>query len=429
MPRRPTLSLSTLTALVALWLSTAFNTAFYQKMLLLSGYHGPSAWLFVLASIALLWAYLNLVFQWLTWGRLARPLLALLLLCSALCTYFINTYGVGIDAGQITNMMETDVLEVRDLLSWQMLAYVLVLGIIPTFLLFRVPLKHAAIAHALKSRTLASALSLLVAGGVAAIYMADYASIFREHREVRHREGLLDMLQRAGYAVTWIDNNSGCKGACARVETWPLPEDLKPEFCRDGECLDGILAPSLAHFLAQNPVQDRVVVLHQAGSHGPAYYRRYPDEFKRFTPTCESNALQSCTQEQIINTYDNTIAYTDHVLATLIRQLAQQSNYQAALLYVSDHGESTGEHGLYLHGAPYLLAPDQQTQVPLLTWFGPDWAARPQASCLSRHMQGLSHDHVFHTVLGWLGVQSAVYNPALDWQRPCRASAQDLRAN
>ena len=59
------------------------------------------------------------------------------------------------------------------------------------------------------------------------------------------------------------------------------------------------------------------------------------------------------------NAYDNTIAYTDKVLADLIDLLAMQEGLSTSLIYVSDHGESLGEKGLYLHGAPYFMAPDE----------------------------------------------------------------------
>ena len=132
--------------------------------------------------------------------------------------------------------------------------------------------------------------------------------------------------------------------------------------------------------------------------------------------------MQSCTQQQVINTYDNTIAYTDHIIASAIKTLANDPRYNSALLYVSDHGESTGERGLYLHGAPYLFAPSQQTHVPMLTWVSPDFAASEpaRAACLrKRHADALSHDNVFHSMLGLAGVKTAVLNPALDMSAGC----------
>ncbi len=242
-----------------------------------------------------------------------------------------------------------------------------------------------------------------------------------------HREGLLDIAKRAGYQVTWIDNNSGCKGACARTGSYEIPETLKQQWCKEGECYDDILLSSLSLYLKQleasHNQQNQLIVLHQVGSHGPAYFKRYPDEFKRFNPTCDTNAIQSCSRESLINTYDNTIVYTDHILATLIDQLQQVSNFQSAMWYVSDHGESTGEHGLYLHGAPYIMAPSQQTHVPMLMWFSKAWQTQaPQLlPCLNKQLtKARGQDNLFPSILSLLDIQSKVINPSLDMTRACQ---------
>ncbi|MFW1675896.1 sulfatase-like hydrolase/transferase, partial [Acinetobacter baumannii] len=97
----------------------------------------------------------------------------------------------------------------------------------------------------------------------------------------------------------------------------------------------------------------RLIVLHHVGSHGPAYYKRAPEAYQPFKQTCDTNAIQGCSQTELLNSYDNTIVYTDHVLSKMINSLKEISKYQTGLWYLSDHGESTGEHGLYLHGSPY----------------------------------------------------------------------------
>ena len=171
--------------------------------------------------------------------------------------------------------------------------------------------------------------------------------------------------------------------------------------------------------------QDAVLVMHMLGSHGPDYYLRYPPGFARFTLECQSNTLQSCSQQEIINAYDNTIAYTDHVLADMIEQLQQQKDADVALLYVFDHGESTGESGFYLHGAPILFAPDQQTQVPMLFWASSTFADRQgiDLDCLkARRSQMYSHDNLFHSLLGMLHVESSVKKSELDIFNSCQTS-------
>ena len=93
------------------------------------------------------------------------------------------------------------------------------------------------------------------------------------------------------------------------------------------------------------------------------------------------------------------------------------------MLYVSDHGESLGENGLYLHGIPYALAPREQIHVPMLLWLSEDLRERLRidAACLeARRHDPLSHDNLYHSVLGLSGVRTAVYRPERDLFRRCR---------
>ena len=240
-----------------------------------------------------------------------------------------------------------------------------------------------------------------------------------------HRENALDLLQRAGYKVTWMDNNSGCKGVCERVENYQFSPELKQKWCQDNECYDEILIDGLKDYFTQIPANDttpRVIVLHQMGSHGPAYYKRSTAAYQHFKPFCTTNAIQGCSQQDLLNVYDNSIVYTDHVLAQVIQLLQQQSHYQTAFWYLSDHGESTGEHGLYLHGAPYIFAPSQQTHIPMLMWFSEQWQqAQPQhSSCLSQQQhRKMSQDDLFSTLLSLMDVESQVKHVNLDLLQQC----------
>ena len=234
------------------------------------------------------------------------------------------------------------------------------------------------------------------------------------------RENLLDVLAHAGFRIDWYDNNTGSKGVAARGHEEQLAELQDPRFCTYG-CWDGLLVDRLQRELAATHA-DRVVVLHTKGSHGPAYYRRYPPAFERFTPACRDNELSRCTPEQIRNAYDNSILYTDHVIASTIDAVAADRGVDGAVLYVSDHGESTGEGGLYLHGAPYLIAPDAQTKVPMVLWTSDGFRARRglDAACVDRqrHLPA-SHDNLFDLVLGLLDVRTAAYRARLDPLAPC----------
>jgi len=241
--------------------------------------------------------------------------------------------------------------------------------------------------------------------------------------EADHYTNLLDTLSEAGFDVEWRDNNAGCKGVCARVAYRDFTDRPDPELCRQSFCYDEVMLTDLQERL-RTLQQDTVIVFHQIGSHGPAYAQRYPPLFEKFKPACRSNQLQQCTPQEIRNAYDNTILYTDHVLSKQIELLrAASDRIDGALLYVSDHGESLGEQGIYLHGMPYAFAPRVQKEVPMLLWISPATAhaAALNTDCLrSLVQQPFSHDHLYHTVLGMTQVRNRLYDPALDLTSACR---------
>ncbi len=240
-------------------------------------------------------------------------------------------------------------------------------------------------------------------------------------------ENLLDVLQRAGLAVLWLDNQSGCKGLCDRIPNASTTSSKSSTLCESGECFDAIMLDQLDARIAALPAVQRakgvVVVMHQMCSHGPAYYKRVPAAFKKFSPECASNALQDCTREQVVNSYDNTIAYTDHFLASTITWLkTKEHTAQAAMVYVADHGESLGENNIYLHGLPYAIAPDVQKRVPWITWLSSGFATRSKVdvSCLkSRADTRITHDSYFHSVVGLMDVKTSVYRQEWDVYAPC----------
>lgn len=240
-------------------------------------------------------------------------------------------------------------------------------------------------------------------------------------------EGVMDVLQHAGLAVLWLDNQSGCKGACDRIPNANTSQLKVPGLCDGGECFDEVMLQGLdARIAALSPerrAKGVVVVMHQMGSHGPAYFKRSPAAYKKFLPECTNNSLQSCTSEGLVNAYDNSIVYTDHLLASSIQWLKAQAPHNApALLYVADHGESLGENNLYLHGMPYSVAPDVQKHVPWITWLSPEFEQRSKitTACLKQQLDApISHDNYFHSILGLMNVQTSVYTPALDMYAQC----------
>jgi lipid A ethanolaminephosphotransferase len=526
----------------SLWLATLGNLALWQALGEVDALRGGSGALLA-AGLGLAIAAALLALQsLLAWRWTLKGFAVLLLLLAAVAGHYMRAYHVVIDPTMIVNVLQTNPREAADLITWQMLAGVGLLGVLPAWLVWRMPVDYGPWPRrALHNLGLLLASLALVAGGVMACFQP-LSSTMRNHKQLRYlinplnvlfavgdvasaplrrtddrlrplaedarlgqshpqatrppllllvlgetarsanfglngygrdttpelarldvvsfsdvhscgtstaaslpcmfshlgREGwdgrkgryenLLDVLQRAGLAVLWLDNQAGCKGVCDRVPNANTADTPVAALCGDGECLDEALLANLDARLAALSAERRargvVLVMHQMGSHGPAYHKRSPPAFKRFMPECTSAALQDCSREQVQNAYDNTIAYTDHMLAGAVGWLkAQQGTNDTALLYLSDHGESLGENGLYLHGLPYAVAPDVQTQVPWISWLSPGWQRERglDAACLkARAAQPLSHDHLFHTVLGLMAVQTAVYQPQLDAYAACR---------
>lgn len=226
-------------------------------------------------------------------------------------------------------------------------------------------------------------------------------------------ENLLDVLHHAGVNVLWRDNNSDSKGVAVEIPEEDFRGPDRNPVC-DIECRDVGMLAGLDEWIEATESGDVAIVLHQMGNHGPAYYKRYPKAFERFTPVCETTALENCTEAEITNAYDNALLYTDYFLAQVIHFLEQYDDrFETAMFYISDHGESLGENGLYLHGLPNFMAPDVQRQVPALMWFGKHYGIN--APLLAERQQvAYSHDNFFHTVLGFMEIQTSIYDPQLD---------------
>lgn len=249
-------------------------------------------------------------------------------------------------------------------------------------------------------------------------------------KRARARGNLLDVAVTAGTHVVWRDNDGGCKGVCDRIEADPTYEARVPGLCRGVQCLDEILLRGLAPILAaaRSRESDTLVVLHLMGSHGPTYFERYPPEFARFLPACTTNRIQRCNRQSLVNAYDNSILYTDSILGRLIDLLtAERHGVAASLLYLSDHGESLGEEGRYLHGAPREHAPREQLEIPFVYWLSPEAQAKAglDADCLRERAQRgpYSHDNLFHSTLGLLGIETSARDPGLDVFEPCKGRA------
>jgi lipid A ethanolaminephosphotransferase len=466
-----------------------------------------------------------LVFSLLASRLTTKPVLIVFLMLGAGCAYFMNTYNVVIDSVMIQNIMQTNVNEARDLLSFKLLIYLLFLGILPSLLVTILPVQRMTFRESSLSRIKMIGIALVLILIPLFSFSRFYASFFREHKELRYysnpgyaiysmykylkknshaapvavqaigveanipetdttreliimvvgeaaradrfslngyeretnpllkkedvifyphvqscdtstatsvpcmfsdltrtgfssgkaeaREDVLDVIQRAGVKVLWRDNNSDSKGVALRVPYEDYKNPDKNTIC-DEECRDVGMLVGLQEYINNQPQGDILIILHQMGNHGPAYSKRYPQDFERFTPVCTSNQLDQCSQEEISNAYDNAILYTDFFLSKVIALLKENDKgFETAMFYISDHGESLGEYGVYLHGMPYLMAPETQKHIAAIMWFGSNFLI-DTAILRGEASREYSHDNLFHTLLGSMEIHTEEYNPKLD---------------
>ncbi len=237
------------------------------------------------------------------------------------------------------------------------------------------------------------------------------------HKKGKKIENILDVLNHTKQIeILWRDNNFNSKGVALRV---PYENYTKPEnntICTDGECRDEGMLIGLDEYIDKRKGKDILIILHQKGSHGPAYYKRYPKNFEKFKPTCQTNQLEECSKEEINNAYDNSILYTDYFLTKVISLLKKyEGSYETAMIYMSDHGESLGENGIYLHGLPYIIAPDCQKHIASLMWFGKEISKDINLEKVRQNKdKQYSHDNLFHSLIGLFEVETEIYDETLD---------------
>ncbi|MEH3414372.1 phosphoethanolamine transferase EptA [Phytobacter diazotrophicus] len=537
--RRPSLSRLSFLILFALYIALILNIAFYRqafRLLPVDSLHNA----LVFASMPVVaFSVINIALTLTSFLRLDRLTISLFILVSAAAQYFIMSFGIIIDRSMVTNILDTTPAESFALLSPRMVVVLLLSGALMVLIAWWIKIKAPVSAwRSIISRLVSTAVSALLIVFVALLFYKDYASLFRNNKELvkslspsnsitaglswyshhrmdnlplvrigedaqqraqmqngprknltilivgetsraanfslggyahdtnprlkqdnvvyfpnttscgtataisvpcmfsnmprqnydeelaHHQEGLLDIIQRAGIQVLWNENDGGCKGACDRVPHQDVTALNLPGLCIDGECQDEALFHQLEDYI-NNLQHDGVIVLHTIGSHGPTYYNRYPAAFRKFTPTCDTSQIQTCTQEQLVNTYDNTILYIDYIVDKAIKLLqSKQDKFTTSLVYLSDHGESLGEDGVYLHGLPYSIAPETQKHIPMLIWLSEDYQKRygVDNQCLQKEAQqkNFSQDNLFSTMLGMTGVSTKEYRAQDDILTACR---------
>ncbi|HFP9223348.1 TPA: phosphoethanolamine transferase EptA [Raoultella planticola] len=538
--RRPVMSRTVYLIIFALYVGLLLNLAFYRQVFTLLPVNSLRNWLVFLSMPVVAFSVMNILTTLASFLKLDRLVISLFILLSASAQYFIWTFGVVIDRAMITNILDTTPAESFALMSGKMVLTLGLSGVLMVAFAWWIKISKAkTVWRSIAVRLLNILVSALLIVLVAALFYKDYASVFRNNKELvkslspsnsivainswyahnkmdnlplvkigedavqkpemhsgprknltilvlgetsraqnfslggyeretnprlkqddviyfanttscgtatavsvpcmfsnmprahydeelaHHQEGVLDILQRAGIRVLWNDNDGGCKGACDRVPHQNVTDLNLTGQCIEGECYDEVLFHNLESYI-DNLQQDGIIVLHTIGSHGPTYYNRYPAEFRKFTPTCDTNEIQSCSQQQLTNTYDNTILYIDYVVDKAIKLLqSKQDKFTTSLVYLSDHGESLGEDGVYLHGLPWSIAPETQKHVPMLLWLSQDYQQRYGVSsqCLQQRAKTdpYSQDNLFSTLLGLLGVDTHEYQATDDILTPCRS--------
>jgi lipid A ethanolaminephosphotransferase len=239
---------------------------------------------------------------------------------------------------------------------------------------------------------IANAAATYTTAGVKAI--VDHAPIGKLY------EILPNYLFRTGVDVVWRTNNWG--EPPVHIEKYRKVEDLKQMYPEADAAYDGILLEGLKEEV-QSSGKDKVfIVLHTSTSHGPTYNKKYPSEFEKFTPVCNTVEMSKVNPEELNNAYDNSILYTDYLIHNTIEAMKKLEGWSSCVLFVSDHGESLGENNLYMHGVPMSMAPREQVEIPFIVW--------TSDNSLKIKEQKVGHYHVFHSVLDFFGVQSPVFD-------------------
>ena len=511
-----------------------YNFSFFENVF--KTYPLESTSIFNLISVVILLISLTIFFFTLLSSKYTtKPLLILTLFISAFTAYFMDTYHVVIDDGMIRNSLETNLEESSDLFSFQLVLYVFLLGLLPSYFIYKIKIDYSTFKKEFFAKLKVLTLSLSVILIILFSFSKFYTSFFREHKPLRYHvnpiywiysigsyinktlnsepivlkeigrdakitpektleeeekkeliimvvgeaaradrfslngysketnpllkqekdvinfsnmyscgtataesvpcmfsifdradydykkgkstENILDVLKNTNKVqILWRDNNSDSKGVALRVDFEDYRTDKTNTMCDDVECRDVGMLVGLDEYIKKHEGEDVLIVLHQMGNHGPAYYKRYPKEFEKFTPVCETNQLEQCTQEEVSNAYDNAILYTDYFLSKVINFLKPYSNtHETAMFYMSDHGESLGENGFYLHGMPYMIAPNEQKHIGSLMWFGESIKEEVDVNKLNTYKNdAFSQDNLFHTLLGLFEVETDVYKKDMD---------------
>jgi glucan phosphoethanolaminetransferase (alkaline phosphatase superfamily) len=240
----------------------------------------------------------------------------------------------------------------------------------------------------------------------------------RADRKLASKEtSFIGIFRKLGFYTTWL----GMQGTYTAIDSpyFDLAKESHKALLLGTDVdvfsgNDSSLFPLIDNFYQDQPNGKNLLILHTYGSHFH-YEERYTDEFRKYQPTCKKKKfltdMSHCSVEEIINSYDNSILYTDYFVKSVIDRLRDK---KALVIYASDHGESLGEGGRFLHGT---FNNGEQIAVSMSFWMSDKYMkAFPQ---MARNLRNFSkehilHDHLFHSILGCSGIKSSIIENKLN---------------
>ena len=238
--------------------------------------------------------------------------------------------------------------------------------------------------------------------------------------EPKNSDDLYELLPnyayRTGVDVSWRTYNWG--EPPIHIDEYLTDVDLADLYPDVNRAYDGILFAGLRERIASSKKDKVLIILHTSTSHGPKYADKYPPEFEVYKPVAKNIEEGEKNVGMLVNAYDNTIRYTDFLLDSLINTLRTMEDWNSAMIFISDHGESLGENKMFMHGLPMKLAPKVQYEIPFLVWTSEGFRTYKQATELP---DVLEQHYIFHSVLNLLSIQSPAYNKDYDiFEAPAR---------
>jgi len=220
----------------------------------------------------------------------------------------------------------------------------------------------------------------------------------------------ISLFNKCGYRTEWISNQDPANSyvffmkECDTI-IYAHPEKTVYNF---NNWLDEDLIPFVKKSISKS-YKNNLMILHTIGSHW-YYNSHFTKEFEVFTPITKSRIITQNSPEEIINSYDNTILYTDYFLDKLIGILNDKN---ALLIYVSDHGEILGEDGLWLHASDHQAAKNPAALIWMSDKYLRNHPEKREALITNQDKRWRT-DFIFHSIISGANIPSSSVQKSLD---------------